>query len=109
MKNSFGEKPLKNVFNLVCTLCIATVFLVPISQCISFSAQTVKDSSKFMLTFLPVFVGLVAASGHPASAVTFQGLLVVSSQVISELASNLRADGEYVPCILCDWLHITGG
>jgi stage III sporulation protein AE len=88
MKNSFGEKPLKDVFNIVCTLCISAVLLVPITQCISAVANTVKNSADFMLTFLPVFVALVGASGHPASAITFQGLLLVSSQVIAQIASN---------------------
>jgi len=88
MKNSFGEKPLKSVFDIVCTLCIAAVLLVPVSQCISYAAQIITDSANFMLTFLPVFVTLVAASGHPASAVTFQGLLVMASQFIAQIAST---------------------
>jgi stage III sporulation protein AE len=88
MKNSLGEKPLKTVFQIVSTLCIAAVLLVPVSQCIADAAQTVNDSSKFMTSFMPVFVGLVAASGHPASAVTYQSLLVVSSQVISQISST---------------------
>ena len=88
MKSAVGEKPLKTVFDVVCILSIASVLLTPIIQCIRLAAQTVKQSADFMLDFLPVFVGLAAASGHPASAVVSQGLLLVSSQVISQIAST---------------------
>jgi stage III sporulation protein AE len=88
MKNSFGEKPLKQVFDIVCALCIAAALIVSVTQCISSAASTIEQSSNFMLTFLPVFVGLVAASGHPASAITYQGILIVSSQVISQISST---------------------
>ena len=88
MKNAVGEKPLKNVFDIVCILSIASVMLAPIIQCIRLAAQTVKQSADFMLAFLPVFVGLVATSGHPASAVAYQGLLLVSSEVLSRIAAT---------------------
>lgn len=88
MKNSIGEKPLENVFQLVCTLSIAAVLLVPVSQCVTLAAQTIRDSSDFMLTFLPVFVGLVASSGHPASAVAAQSLLLLVSQIFSRVAAT---------------------
>ena len=88
MKTSFSEKPLKSVFDMVCTLCIAAVLLVPISQCISYSAEVITDCADFMTAFLPVFVTLVAASGHPASAFTFQGLLAVVSGVVSQIAAT---------------------
>ena len=88
MKNAVGEKPLKNVFDIVCILSIASVMLTPIIQCIRLAAQTVKQSADFMLAFLPVFVGLVASSGHPASAVAYQGLLLVSSEVLSRIAAT---------------------
>lgn len=88
LKNSFGDKPLKNVFDTVGVLCAAAVMLTPVLGCISSAAQTIRQSSSFMNTFLPVFAGLSVASGHPASATVFQGLLLMASQIISELAST---------------------
>lgn len=88
MKNSIGEKPLQNVFQLVCTLSISAVLLTPISQCVTLVSQTIRTSADFMLTFLPVFVGLAASSGHPASAVAGQGLLLLISQIFSRVAAT---------------------
>ena len=88
MKNSFGEKSLDTVFGLVSTLCIAAVLLVPVTQCVSYCARVINDATGFMTAFIPVFVALSTASGHPASAVVFQGLLLTVSQVVSQIAAK---------------------
>jgi stage III sporulation protein AE len=88
MKNSFGEKSLDTVFGLVSTLCIAAVLLVPVTKCVSFCARVISDASRVMTAFIPVFAALGTASGHPASAVVFQGLLLTVSQAVSQIAAN---------------------
>ncbi|HEX3027598.1 MAG TPA: hypothetical protein VHR42_10315 [Clostridia bacterium] len=88
MKNTFAEKSLKTVFDVVCGLCIAAAIMVPVSQCITQAAQVIEQSSQFMLSVLPVFSGLVIASGHPASGALYQGFLVAVSQVISQIAAT---------------------
>lgn len=88
LKTSLGEKPLKNVFDTICMLCISAAVIVPISQTISYCAQTIKTSGLFTLSFLPVFTGLVAVSGHPASATLYQGLLLFVCNIIIQLAET---------------------
>jgi stage III sporulation protein AE len=88
LKTSLGEKPLKNVFDTVCMLCIAAAVIVPISQTISFCADAIKTSGTFTLAYLPVFTGLVAVSGHPASATLYQGLLLSLCHIIIQLAET---------------------
>lgn len=88
LKNSFGEKPLKNVFDTVCALCIAAAVLTPVSQCMTTCCNTVRQSGSFSLMFLPVFTGLVTASGHPASATIYHGLMLTISQAIIQIAST---------------------
>lgn len=88
MKNAFAEKSMKTVFEIVCTLSIAGVLAVPITQCISAAAATVRDSSTFMTAFLPVYGGLAVASGHPTSGVVSQGVVLVMAQVITQIAST---------------------
>jgi len=88
LKTSLGEKPLKNVFDTICMLCISAAVIVPISQTISYCAQTIKTSGLFALSFLPVFTGLVAVSGHPASATLYQGLLLFVCNIIIQLAET---------------------
>ncbi len=88
MKTAFAAESMKTVFGVVCTLAIAGVLVTPILQCITTAAATVKDSATFLTAFLPVFAGLSAASGHPASAVLSQGAVLAMAQVLSQIAST---------------------
>lgn len=88
LKDSFGEKSLQNVFDIVSSLCIAAVIIIPVSQCVSLCADTIRQSSNFMLAFLPVYSSLAVVSGHPASAITFQSLLLVASEALSRIATT---------------------
>lgn len=88
LKTSLGEKPLKGVFDAVCALCIAGAVITPLAGCISYCSETITQAGNFSNAFLPVFAGLAAASGHPASAVVFQGLMVTLSDAIIRIAST---------------------
>lgn len=88
LKNSFAENSMQSVFNIVSALCVASVILVPIIQCISFCAKVMKQSSTFMLTFIPVYSALATASGHPASAIATQSLLLGSSEILSQIVTT---------------------
>ena len=88
LKNSIGEKSLENVFNIVSALCIAAVILVPVARSVSDSAATIKASANFMNAFLPVYSSLAVASGHPASAIAAQSLLLVASDALTSITSS---------------------
>jgi stage III sporulation protein AE len=88
LKSSFSEKPLQGVFDIVSSLCIAAIILIPVSQCVSYCATVMNDSSNFMLTFLPVYSTLAAVSGHPASAIATQSLLLAASEALSSIAAT---------------------
>jgi stage III sporulation protein AE len=88
LKTSLGENPLKNVFDTICMLCISAAVIVPISQTIAYCAQTIKTSGLFTISFLPVFTGLVAVSGHPASATIYQGFLLLVCNIIIQLSET---------------------
>lgn len=88
LKSSFGEKSLQNVFDIVSALCIAAVLLVPVTQCVSLCSKTIEQSSDFMFSFLPVYTTLATVSGHPASAMAFQSLLLVSSEALSRISAT---------------------
>lgn len=88
MKNAFAEKAAKTAFDVVSALAIAAVLIGPISRCITAVADAVRNSAIFLTAFVPVFAGLAAASGHPASAVAMQGGVLLLAQVITQVAST---------------------
>lgn len=89
LKSTFSEKSLQNVFDIVAALCLAAIILVPITKLVNYCASIINDSSKFMISFLPVFSSLAAVSGRPASGIISQSLLMIVSQVLSSLTSTI--------------------
>lgn len=88
LKSSFADSSLQNVFNVVSVLCIATIILVPVTQCVSYCASVISDSSNFMLAFLPVYSTLAVVSGHPMSAIAMQSILLVVSEALSRIVTT---------------------
>ncbi|WP_312641879.1 stage III sporulation protein AE [Hydrogenoanaerobacterium sp.] len=85
---SIGERSLDTVFNVVAILCICTAVVNPIVECIRSAASAIQSCSDFILSFIPVFVSLVAVGGQPVSATTYNTFLLLTSEVISKITAN---------------------
>ncbi len=77
------------VANAVITLISASVFLVPIKEVITYSANVIGECSNFMLSFIPVYSSSVAASGYISSAAGFRSLMLAAVTVISEISAEI--------------------
>jgi len=89
MKLSFGEKPMGGVINMVATLCICTIVVNPIVSCITNAATVIKAAAGFLLACVPVLVGIMIAAGQPATAGSYNLLMMAAGNVISLLAANI--------------------
>lgn len=92
MKN-LGESAMRgspsgSLYNLVCVL-IAVTVIAPILLTAYGNAQSAIDTGgSFMRIFIPVFVGITAASGHITSAGVYNAVTLVSAEMITELSRN---------------------
>ncbi len=77
------------VFNIVTTLCVSAALISPIVECITLTATAIAACANFVLTFIPVFCGVVMVSGQPLTAGTFSLFLFGTCQVISQIMSHL--------------------
>jgi stage III sporulation protein AE len=89
IKSSFDNATYEKVFSLVSVICIATVIIIPIAQVITKTAQLIKQVSNFMLSFIPVYVGIITASGKPVSAISYNTALIGVIQVVSRIAASV--------------------
>lgn len=85
---SIGQRSLDTVFNVVAILCICTAVVNPIVECIRSAAAAIQSCADFILSFIPVFVSLVAVGGQPVSATTYNTFLLLTSEVISKITAN---------------------
>lgn len=83
------ESTISQVFTSVCTLAICAVLVEPITNCITYAAQTIQEASNFMLCFIPVFTGIVSASGMTISGLGYNTALFAAIQLISSITAKI--------------------
>ncbi len=89
LKIGFNAKGLEKVFNGVAVLCLITIVLEPVTDCIQKASQAIFQGSMFMNGFIPVFCGILASGGQPVSAGVYHLLLFGTSQVVGQAASQI--------------------
>lgn len=78
----------QELFTVVAVLCVAGVILSPIAKMLRETVSLIEEINPFMLGFIPVYAGIVAASGKPVSAFTYNTMLVSATQLISYLLTH---------------------
>lgn len=81
------EKKKKAVTLLVYSY-IALTVCVPMSSLLSAGAAAIRMSSKFMLVFLPILAGIIAAANNPLLALNYNSLTLYFAEAVSSFATN---------------------
>lgn len=84
---SEDEKKKKAVTLLVYSY-IALSICVPMTSLLSAGAAAIRMSSKFMLVFLPILAGIIAASNNPLLALNYNSLTLYFAEAVSSFATN---------------------
>ncbi len=79
----------KKALNLLMFAYVALSVCMPMVSVLSAGAAAIKMSSKFMILFLPVFAGVVVASGNPALALNYNSFALYFAQAIASFSSNI--------------------
>ena len=58
------QKQTGPIYEMVCVLAAALVLGQPLSACFLSVKDTLQQGASFMMTFVPVFAGILAAGGH---------------------------------------------
>lgn len=92
MKN-LGEtalhgSPSNNMHNLVCVLTAVAVIAPMLVSAYENALSAIDTGGNFMRVFIPVFVGVTAASGHITSAGVYNIVTLASAELIAELSRN---------------------
>lgn len=78
---------MKSVITTVCKISVTLGIVYPVYELISVSADTLKTASGFMTGFVPVFAGTLAVSGKAATSVSSAGIILLSAEAVSFIAS----------------------
>lgn len=88
------DEKMKSIMNMTAALlCISSV-IVPLFNCIESVVSSIGTSCVFVKTLIPVFAGLVSASGKPTLALSFQSWGFMAAQAISAISQAY-----IMPCV----------
>ena len=86
--NTFkGLKSYKTAITYVFTLIMSASLLVPLFSLIDSLIGAIKGSSTFMLSFIPIYSGILIAGGQTATASGMSFLLLGAANIVSSIAS----------------------
>ena len=68
-------------------LAVASVIAMPVFSSVNTAVNAMKGSAAFMLSFIPVFASVVAASGKAVTAASMSTLLLGSAQAVSYISN----------------------
>ena len=84
-----GEGSHTAVFDLVCILMITALLIEPILICIQHSCETVKELSRFMLLYIPIYATVMISSGSAGTAAVYHTSLMAAAQIIGQLSGRV--------------------
>lgn len=71
LKESIGGDELTKIFNLVATLAVVAVVVPTVVDCLKSAGKTITSFATFLLTYIPILTGIIASSGKPITASTY--------------------------------------
>ncbi len=79
---------LSQVFSVVSSVTICAAIALPVIDCITSTAEAITNVANFMLSFLPIFTGVITAGGQPITASTYHIFLFWICQVIAQFSAG---------------------
>lgn len=83
-----GAGGMSGVFSVVGVLAGAGMTTAAISEALSDTLVVLQAASEFMLVFVPLFAGIIAAMGKAATAAAANTVTLAAAQLFSQLAVN---------------------
>ncbi len=78
----------KSAVTLLVYAYIALSVCVPMSSLLAAGASAIRMSSKFMLVFLPILAGIIAAANNPLLALNYNSITLYLAEGISAFSTN---------------------
>lgn len=87
--DTLGSEKSKDLFAAVAALASCTTVILPLSRCILSVGEATESLSIFMVSFVPVYAGILLSGGHATSAFSFQSVSLYAAQLLSMLSHEV--------------------
>ncbi len=84
-----GNSTYEKMFEYFTILVSIGVIISPISDSVNKTADVLRSGGEFMITYVPIFSGIVASSGHLTSATIYNVSLVSFAEIVVQFLSSV--------------------
>lgn len=88
MGDTVSKEGMERIYQTVSLLIVVSVISGPIGDSIELTVNTLNYSGEFMASYIPVFAGIVAASGGITSAASYNMIVMTVLQIFVQLAKH---------------------
>ena len=93
------EKKYKNTLNIIVIPVVTVMLVKEINLCLSSALSLLRLNSNFMISFVPVYAIAIAVGGNPATALTYNSLVLGCAEIISAVIDYGITD--LIGCFFC--------
>jgi len=83
------EGTTENILQLAGCLWIIFILSDNMASCILDGIAAILDCTRFMMSYIPVYSGVAAAAGLPASSLIYHSTIIGAGQIISQITQNI--------------------
>lgn len=88
-RDTCGINGIKPLYQTICVLGICGVMVVPFTGCIRAVRQALSGAGVFMGSFSPVYIAVLAAGGQLKTAMSYQSVILLFSQLLTFLTGGV--------------------
>ena len=89
LKQTVREAAVSEVFGVICALAACAAVLFPMAGCIRRVGEAAESTSVFMISFVPVYSGILLTSGQALTAASYNTVVLFVAELISLLATKV--------------------
>ena len=84
-----NKSGMTKIYNTLCVIACIGAIIYYIKDSLYEASQTIEDSGVFMLSYIPVFSGIVATGGGVTTATSYQLIVVFAAEMFVSLSSEI--------------------
>ncbi len=84
-----GKSGMTRVYNMLCVIACIGAIIYYIKDSLYEAAKTIDDGGTFMLSYVPVFSGVLASGGGVTTATSYQMIVVFATEMFVGISSEI--------------------
>lgn len=89
MRQTLRTEEVSSVFGVVCALAACGTVMLPVAGQLERVCEAMESVSVFMVSFVPVYAGILVTGGQASAAVSFQSVVLYAAELMSWAAGSL--------------------